>query len=197
MTELEKTEGVRVLDSLEEQAKKKSYTGKVLVGLVIVGLGLGSTLLWGRLKADKKPDDPKQVDPKGSGQDAQYADIRNFAEKFTIMAFNVSYTDNNRQVDKVSDLMSDNMMSFYREAFLDPKWIAFFSDNKAYVTYQSIDRSSVESTDGTHYWVRIIGKNLYNSDARGAGSQIELPFHLVVVVKNENGKLIVTDFQRL
>lgn len=197
MTELEKTEGVRVLDSLEEQAKKKSYSGKVLVGLVIVGLGLGSTLLWGRFKADKKPDDPKQVDPKGSGQDAQYADIRNFAEKFTIMAFNVSYTDNNRQVDKVSDLMSDNMMSFYREAFLDAKWIAFLSDNKAYVTYQSIDRSSVESTDGTHYWVKIIGKNLYNSDARGAGSQIELPFHLVVVVKNENGKLIVTDFQRL
>ena len=58
-------------------------------------------------------------------QDAQYADIRNFAEKFTIMAFNVSYTDINHQVDKVANLMSDNMMSYYQEAFLDPKWVAF------------------------------------------------------------------------
>jgi len=44
--------------------------------------------------------------------------------------------------------------------------------------------------------VKVIGKNLYNSDVRGPSSQIELPFHLVVVVKRENGKLIVTDFQR-
>ena len=103
----------------------------------------------------------------------------------------------NNQVGKVADLMSDNMMSYYQEAFLDPKWVAFLSDNKAYVSYQQIDRSSVENTDGTHYWVRVIGKNLYISDARGLGSQIELPFHIVVVVKQENGKLIVTDFQRL
>ncbi|HEY5038172.1 MAG TPA: hypothetical protein VIJ93_03770, partial [bacterium] len=129
------------------------------------------------------------------GEEAQYADIRNFAEKFTTMAFNVSYTDVNHQVDKVANLMSDNMMSFYQEAFLDPKWVAFLTDNKAYVSYQQVDRSSVESTDGTHYWVRVIGKNIFNSDARA--SQIELPFHLVVVVKIENGKLIVTDFQRL
>ena len=70
-------------------------------------------------------------------QDAQYADIMNFAEKFTIMAFNVSYTDINHQVDKVGNLMSDNMMCYYQEAFLDPKWVAFLSDNKAYVSYQA------------------------------------------------------------
>ena len=53
------------------------------------------------------------------------------------MAFNVSYTDINHQVDKVANLMSDNMMSYYQEAFLDPKWVAFLSDNKAYVSYQA------------------------------------------------------------
>ena len=135
--------------------------------------------------------------PKQGNQDSQYQDVTDFAEKFTIMAFNFSYSDMNNQVGKVADLMSDNMMSYYQEAFLDPKWVAFLSDNKAYVSYQQIDRSSVENTDGTHYWVRVIGKNLYISDARGLGSQIELPFHIVVVVKRENGKLIVTDFQRL
>ena len=201
MTEPEKKkDGFKFLDELDEEPKKTGYTGKILVGLVIVGLGIGSTLWWGRPKLGQGTDTAKDAGAKESSdsqQDAQYADIKNFAEKFTIMAFNVSYTDINHQVDKVGNLMSDNMMSYYQEAFLDPKWIAFLSDNKAYVSYQQIDRSTVESTDGTHYWVKVIGKNYFNSDARGPGSQIELPFHLVVVVKNDNGKLTVTDFQRL
>lgn len=196
MTEPEKTEGVKVLDSLEEGPKKNSYIGKILIGLVIVVFGLGSTLYWGRLMPNSETKESQGSNSKPIGEDAQNADIRNFAEKFTIMAFNVSYTDINHQVDKVANLMSDNMMSYYQEAFLDPKWIAFLSDNKAYVSYQQIDRSSVESVDGSHYWVRVIGKNLFNSDARGPGSQIQLPFHLVVVVNNDNGKLIVTNFQR-
>ncbi|HEY5039526.1 MAG TPA: hypothetical protein VIJ93_10685 [bacterium] len=197
MTEPEKTEGVRVLERVEEGPKKNPYIIKILIGLVVVVLGLGSTLFWGRIMPNSQTKDSHVSNSKPIGEEAQYADIRNFAEKFTIMAFNVSYTDVNHQVDKVANLMSDNMMSYYQEAFLDPKWVAFLSDNKAYVSYQKIDRSSVESTDGTHYWVRVIGKNLFNSDARGPGSQIELPFHIVVVVKSENGKLIVTDFQRL
>jgi len=192
MTEHEKTEGVKVLDALEEDSKKESHTGKFVTITIIVLLGLGSALYWQKPHGQAKDSAAKPI-----GEDTQYADIKNFAEKFTIMAFNVSYTDINHQVDKVANLMSDNMMSYYQEAFLDPKWIAFLSDNKAYVSYQKIDRSSVDNTDGTHYWVRVIGKNLFNSDARGPGSQIELPFHIVVIVKNDNGKLIVTNFQRL
>src|SRR5665213_203309 len=190
MTEPEKTEGVRVLERVEDGPKKNSYTGKILIGLIVVGFGLGSTLFWGRIMPTGQNKDTPAPNTKAVVEDAQYAEIKNFAEKFTIMAFNVSYTDINHQVDKVANLMSDNMMSYYQEAFLDPKWVAFLMDNKAYVSYQEIDRSSVENTDGTHYWVRVIGKNLFNSDARGPGSQIELPFHLVVVIKSDNGKLI-------
>lgn len=195
MTDTKKEEEHSILDVIEEEPKKKGYAGKIIIGLVLVLVGLGSTFFWGRTAhvADSKKEVSGGVSMTG---DSQYGDITNFAEKFAVMVFNISYTDINHQVDKVANLMSDNMMSYYQEAFLDPKWVAFLSDNKAYVCYQQIDRSSVESTDGTHYWVKIIGKNLYNSDARGQGSQIELPFHLVVVVKKENGKLIVTDFQR-
>ena len=195
MTEPEKTEGVTLLDAIEKGPKKNRYTAKIMIGFVIVSLGLGTTIYWGRLKPNSQNKESQGSSPSSIGEDAKYSDIRNFAEKFTIMAFNMSYTDVNHQVDKVANLMSDNMMSYYQETFLDPKWTAFLTDNKVYVSYQQIDRSSVESTDGTHYWVRVIGKNLFISDARA--SQIELPFHIVVVVKNENGKLIVTDFQRL
>ena len=197
MTEIKKEEGHSILDVIEEEPKKQGYTWKIIVGVVVVLCGLGSTLFWGKTA---QVIDPKKDVSAGNSQtadkDPQYRDITDFAEKFSIMAFNISYTDINHQVDKVASLMSDNMMSYYQEAFLDPKWVAFLSDNKAYVSYQQIDRSNVENTDGTHYWVKVIGKNLYNSDARGLGSQIELPFHLVVVVKRDNGKLIVTDFQR-
>ena len=197
MTEPKKEEGHSILDVIEEEPKKQGYTWKIIIGLVIALIGLGSTLFWG--KTAQVVDSKKEVSSGGSpigDKDPQNREITDFAEKFSIMAFNISYTDVNHQVDKVASLMSDNMMSYYQEAFLDPKWIAFLSDNKAYVSYQQIDRSSVENTDGTHYWVKVIGKNLYNSDARGPSSQIELPFHLVVVVKRDNGKLIVTDFQR-
>ncbi len=197
MTEPKKEDEHSILDLIEQEPKKKGYTWKILIGLIVAVVGLGSTLFWG--KTAQVVDSKKDVSVGSSqtvGKDPQYGDVTDFAEKFSIMAFNISYTDINHQVDKVAGLMSDNMMSYYQEAFLDPKWVAFLSDNKAYVSYQQIDRSSVENTDGTHYWVKVIGKNLYNSDARGQGSQIELPFHLVVVVKKDNGKLIVTDFQR-
>ena len=199
MTEPEKKDGMNILDAVEESPKQKGYAGRVAMVLLVAGIGLGSMLLWGTGKSDKalsaakdNPDTSNQI----QGQDSQYADIINFAEKFTIMAFNVSYTDINHQVDKVGNLMSDNMMGYYQEAFLDPKWVAFLSDNKAYVSYQEINRSTVENTDGTHYWISVIGKNLFNSDARGAGSQIELPFRLVVVIKSDNVRFVVTNFQR-
>jgi hypothetical protein len=184
---------------LDEEPKKSGYIPTILIAILFVSLGIATTLLWGRPKTSNSIQTqlPDSKDQQAIKQEAQYIDVINFAERFTIMVFNVSYTDINHQEGKVANLMSDNMMSYYQDAFLDPKWIAFLADNKAYVTYQGIDRSTVENTDGTHYWVRVIGKCFYNSDARGPGSQIELPFHLVVVVKNDNGKLIVTDFQRL
>ena len=200
MTEPEKKDGMSVLDAVEEEQKKKGNAFTYLWVLLLLTVGAISVFKWGIGNTAK---DTGAVKDNGGnvktdmGQDEQYAPIKDFAEKFTIMAFNVSYTDINHQVDKVGNLMSDNMMSYYQEAFLDPKWVAFLSDNKAYVSYQQIERSTVENTDGTHFWVKVIGKCLYNSDARGAGSQIELPFHIVVVIKNDNGKLVVTNFQRL
>jgi hypothetical protein len=198
MTEPIGNDDLKVLDDLEEGTPKKSgYGGIIFFGLVIAVIGFGSIFLWMKPRdtsAPAKSEGAKAL--KGTQEDAKNTEVVNFAERFTIMTFNMSYTDISRQVEKVSNLMSDNLMSYYQDTFLDPKWVAFLSDNKAYVTFQGIDRSMVENTDGTHYWVRIIGKCLYNSDARGPGSQIELPFRLVVVVKNDNGKLIVTNFQR-
>jgi len=192
----EKKDEFKFLDDIEDQPKTNGYTDKIIVGLMVAGFGLGSIFLWGKfggqsLTATKST---QVIDPKSDKNDAQNADVINFAEKFTIMAFNLSYTDINHQTDKVGSLMSDNMMSYYQEAFLDPKWVAFLQTNKAYVSYQEIERSSLENTDGSHFWVKVIGKNLYNSDSRG--SQIELPFN-VVGVKKENEKLVVTNFQRL
>jgi len=200
MTEPEKKDGMSVLDAVEEEQKKKGNAFTYLWVFLLLSIGAFSVFKWGIGNTAKDAGAVKDNGGNGKidvSQDEQYAPIKDFAEKFTIMAFNVSYTDINHQVDKVGNLMSDNMMSYYQEAFLDPKWVAFLSDNKAYVSYQQIERSTVENTDGTHYWVKVIGKCLFNSDARGAGSQIELPFHIVVVIKNDNGKLVVTNFQRL
>lgn len=198
MIEPEKKDGFSVLDAVEEEPKKKGMSLTYLWLFLLLSIGGFSVFKWGMGTGGKDQAQVKDTGTSGDlAQQSQYAAITDFADKFTIMAFNVSYTDINHQVDKVGNLMTDNMMSYYQEAFLDPKWVAFLSDNKAYVSYQQIERSTVENTDGTHYWVRVIGKCLFNSDTRGPGSQIELPFHIVVVIKNDNGKLVVTNFQRL
>lgn len=198
MSEQKEKGDLKVLDDLDEEAGKTGLGGKWVVILLIFVVGTMSFVFWEKPGEKLRLSGGQGNERKEKGvEDPLEAEVVGFAERFTIMAFNMSYTDVNHQVDKVANLMSDNMMAFYQEAFLDPKWVNFLSTNKAYVTYQGIDRSSIDSRDGNFYWVRVIGKNLYNSDARGAGAQIEIPFRLVVVVKNENGKLTVTNFQRL
>lgn len=196
MTEPDKKGDMRFLDEVEEEPKKGGSVGKAALWAAILAVGIASSFWWGRGQ-DSKPPMAQVSDPKAAPQDPQDTAIIGFAEKFAIMAFNLSYTDISHQTEKVGNLLSDNMMSYYQEAFLDPKWMAFLRDNRAYVSYQQVERSTIENRDGTHYWVQVIGKCLYNSDTRGPGSQIELPFHLIVVVKNDNGRLVVTDFQRL
>jgi len=127
MTEPKKEGEHSILDVIEEEPQKKGYTWKIVIGLVIALCGLGSTLFWGKgpQAASPKKEVSEGVAPIGN-KDPQYGDITDFAEKFSIMAFNISYTDINHQVEKVANLMSDNMMSYYQEAFLDPKWVASF-----------------------------------------------------------------------
>ena len=48
MTEPKKDEGHSIVDVIEEEPKKKGYTGKIIIGLVVVLIGLGSTLYWGK-----------------------------------------------------------------------------------------------------------------------------------------------------
>lgn len=183
-------EDMKFLDEVAEERKERGILWQLGIGVVILGLGILSTLWWGKGTVAKVTSVTAQPT-----MNTLNADVVGFAERFTIMAFNISYADINRQADKVGSLMSDDLMAYYQEAFLDPKWVAFLRETKGYVVYQGVERSSIENNDGTHYWVQVIGKCLYNSDSRGG--QIELPFRLVVVVKNEGGRLCVTDFKRL
>ena len=123
MTEPEKKGGMGILDEVDEEPKKNGNGFIYFWVFLLVSIGAFSVFMWGAHGKDAGA----VKDGGGTGktdinQDAQYGPIKDFAEKFTIMAFNVSYTDINHQVDKVGNLMSDNMMSYYQEAFLDPKW---------------------------------------------------------------------------
>lgn len=180
------------LDEVEEERKGDKVWPMVLFAVAVALSGILFTLWWekrgGVTAAPKQTKDFQSVETA-----IQYAGVIDFAERFSIMAFNLSYTDIDHQTDKVSGLMVDNLMSLYSEAFLDPKWVEFLRESKAYVVYQRVDRASIINTDGTHFWVRVIGKNIFNSD--NTPSQLELPMNLVVVVKNDNGSMQISNFQ--
>src|SRR3974390_1960860 len=125
MSEPEKKDGFSVIDAIEGETKKKGTPLFYLWVFLILSFGVFSVFKWGIGNSGNEKGATQDNNPKNDlDQEGQYAAVKDFAEKFTIMAFNVSYTDINHQVDKVGNLMSDNMMSFYQEAFLDPKWVA-------------------------------------------------------------------------
>lgn len=182
------------LDEVEEEKKGGRIWPTVLFALCIAVLGILFTLWWG--KRGVVPAAPKETgDWKAVETATQYTEVIDLAERFSIMAFNLSYTDVDHQADKVSGLMADNLMSLYSEAFLDPKWVEFLRESKAYVIYQRVDRATLINADGTHYWVRVIGKSIFNSDNTNPPSQMELPMSLVVVVKIDNGSMQISNFQ--
>ncbi len=184
------------LDEVEEERKGNKAWPMILLVVAITLSGILFTLWWGKARIGAVVTHPQEnKDFQAVETATQDTGVIDFAEKFSIMAFNLSYTDIDRQTDKVSGLMVDNLMSQYSEAFLDPKWVEFIRQSKAYVIYQRIDRSSVVNSDGTHYWVKVIGKSIYNSDNTNPPSQLELPMNLLVVVKDDNGTLQISNFQ--
>lgn len=186
------------LDDIEEKREGNAPTRMILIVLGVAVLGIALTFLWGKERKPADPSEPKAVegsDFKALQDSTQDFQIIDFAERFAIMAFNVSYTDIDRQEDKVANLMVDNLMGFYRASFLDPSWVNFLRQKEAYVVYQKIDRATILRADGTHYWVKVIGRNLFNSGLVSPPSQLDLGMNLIVVVKNDNGVLQISNFQ--
>jgi hypothetical protein len=197
---MNENKNLNFLDEIDEESKSSNKNTRMVMfvlGVAVVGIFL--TFLWGRSRATTTNSQAKvaQVkDSKAVQTETQYGPITDFAERFVITAFDVSYGTINRQVDRVTGLMTDNLMSYYQEAFLDQSWVSFLTANKAYVSYQKIERSSVMSEDGNHYWVKVIGVSRFYSDKLGLDSSIDLPMNLIVVVKNDNGVLQISNFER-
>lgn len=197
---MSENKGLNFLDEIDEEPKSSNKNTRMVIfvlGVAVVGVFL--TFLWGRSRETVTPSQAKVVqvkDLKAVQTETQYGPITDFAERFTMAAFDVSYATINRQVDKVTGLMTDNLMSYYQEAFLDQSWVSFLTTNKAYVSYQKIERSSVMNVEGNHYWVKVIGVSRFNSDKLGLESFIDLPMNLIVVVKSDNGSLQISNFER-
>lgn len=184
------------LDDIEEGKGNSKVPRTVLLVLAVALIGIVLTFLWGRQKGTAEKAQTKMVenDP-FNAPDSRDFEAVDFAERFAIMAFNISYTDIDHQDDKVANLMVDNLMGLYRAAFLDPAWVGFLRQKKAYVIYQKIDRATLLNSDGTHYWVKVIGRNLFNSDLVSPPSQLDLGMNLMVVVKDDNGTFQISNFQ--
>jgi len=117
-----------------------------------------------------------------------------FAERFAVAVFNISYTSFGDQVQKASDMMDEGLFATYKEDFLNADFRQKLTDQKAYITYQKINHAVVDSVQGDQVVVKVDGMNLLNSDLNG--SQIQLPFSFNITIMRIQGKLKVVNFRQ-
>jgi len=127
-------------------------------------------------------------------QTAGNLDAVNLAERFATAVFNISYTNVTDQVQKISELMDDDLLEYYKSNFLSSSFRQKLMEQKAYVVFQKTDRAQVVTIANGQTIVRVDGVNFFNSDLNG--SQIQLPFSFDVTVEKVNGKLLVTNFKQ-
>jgi hypothetical protein len=123
-------------------------------------------------------------------------DFIDFAEYACITLNNISFTNQSQQRSDLAAILSDDMLTLYNKYFYDPDFLRLIADRKLYVSFQKIERSSMENRSGNSAAVKIIGFNTYHSDL--TNTQAEYPFSLMIQVeKQDNGKMLVTKIKRL
>jgi hypothetical protein len=128
--------------------------------------------------------------------DNNYAPYVDFAENFVIAFNNISYVNQDQQRAALADMMTSDLLTSYQNSFYDPAFLKMIADNRIYITFQKVTRSEVVLTGNNEAAVKVIGFDLFHSDA--TGSQKEKPFtYQVDVVKAGDGKFQVSKIEKL
>ena len=123
-------------------------------------------------------------------------DFVDFAEYAAITLNNISYTNQSQQRSDLAGILSDDMLTLYNKYFYEPEFLRLIADRKLYVTFQKIERSSIEKRAPGAAAVKVIGFNTYHSDL--TNTQAEYPFTMLIQVeKQADGKMLVTKIARL
>lgn len=173
-----------------------SSNNKILIPLVIIILLAGSTWFLMKVLGGKLPSTSSKQSSSGADMDSSLIDYVDFAENLAIALNNISYMNQNEQRADLAGYLSDDLLTSYHKYFYDPDFQRLVADRKIYITYQKIQRSTIDSQSGDTVAVRVTGYNTYRSDL--TQTQLEVPFTLKLQIqKHPDGRLQATKLKKL
>lgn len=128
-----------------------------------------------------------------TGTEAEYTD---FAERVTIAINNINFANQSQQRQDVAGLLSDDLVTSYQNYFYAPDFQRLIADRRIYVTFQKIQRTTVDSMGTDSANVRVTGFNTYRSDV--SNTQKEVPFTLLLwIQKKADGSFVCGKIKKL
>jgi|GEM_PF-3898989 len=128
-----------------------------------------------------------------TGTEAEYAD---FGERVTIALNNINYANQSQQRQDVAGLLSDDLVTSYQNYFYAPDFQRLIADRRIYVTFQKIQRTTVDNIKPDSAEVRVTGFNTYHSDV--SNTQKEVPFTLLLwIQKKADGSMVCGKIKKL
>lgn len=178
---------------LPEIQKTKSGTNKYFIPLILLivfggsGYFLYTSFFNGFTVSSNKPTQS------GSGEETQFAD---FGERVAIALNNINFANQSQQRQDVAGFLSDDLVTAYQKYFYDPDFQRLIADRRIYVTFQKIQRTSVENLKPDSAVVRVTGFDTFRSDV--SKTQKEVPFTLLLFVeKKQDGALVCSKIKKL
>jgi hypothetical protein len=184
---------VNVFDLVDPEKKKPSY-GWVLpiAGVFLIGMFFFTIYKVLHTDGSSTTTTPSKAadEANTTSKIAGYDDYINYAERFYIAAFNLSYTNYSQQIDNASKLMAPDLADYYKSDFLDTQFRQKILLRKMYITFQRAEHSQVDTVSGDQVVVRVSGDNYFNSDIDGSQIQLHLSMLITVVKKGDSFQVI-------
>lgn len=170
---------------------KKTGSNKYLIPAILVFvLGCGGYYIYNNFLGLLVSSGSKAP---ATGQETEFGD---FGERVCIALNNINYANQSQQRQDVAALLSDDLVTSYQKYFYDPDFQRLIVDRRIYVTFQKIQRTSVEDLKPTSAVVRVTGFNTYRSDV--SKTQKEVPFTVLLYVeKKTDGSLVCSKIKKL
>lgn len=170
---------------------RKSGSNKFLIPVIVaVVLGGAGVFIYNNFSGLFAMTDKKAP---ATGQETEYAD---YGERVCIALNNINFANQSQQRQDVAGLLSDDLVTSYQKYFYDPDFQRLILDRRIYVTFQKIQRTSVENMTADSATVRVTGFNTYRSDV--SKTQKEVPFTMLLwIQKKADGTLVCSKLKKL
>ena len=109
---------------------------------------------------------------------------------------NINFANLSQQRQDVAALLSDDLVTSYQKYFYAPDFQRIIADRRIYITFQKIQRTTVNDLTSNSAVVQVTGFNTYRSDV--SQTQKEVPYTMLTYIQKKNdGTFVCSKLKKL